>query len=252
MAGEILRRNIEIDIRSLLPAVSQPTLVVHCTRDPLMPVEFGRYIAAHIPDARLVEIDGEFHASWRSEDQAKVRVPIRAFLDDMQGFVGAGPGERVLATVLFSDIVGSTDRAVDLGDAAWRRLLDRHDTITEEQVTRFGGRVVKTTGDGVLATFDGPSRAVACARALHEATSSIGLPIRAGLHTGEVERRGKDLGGIGVHIAARVAGLAAPGEVLATRTVRDLTVGSGLEFSERGRHQLKGLPDEWELYGLIG
>jgi class 3 adenylate cyclase len=152
--------------------------------------------------------------------------------------------------VLFTDIVGSTERAASLGDDAWRRVLDEHDAIAAQRIAAFDGTVVKTTGDGVLATFDGPSRAVACARAIHEGLASLDLQMRAGVHTGELERRGHDVGGIGVHIGSRIAGLAEPGEVWVSRTVKDLTAGSGLEFDARGAYELKGVPDQWELYAL--
>jgi len=251
MARQILQRNVEIDIRELLPAVTQPTLVIHCDADPLIPVEMGRYIADNIPNARFVEIEGDFHGSWRPADWVHIGSVVRAFLAELDGFSRSPRADRVLATVLFTDIVGSTERAADLGDAAWRALLDRHDAAVTEQVGRFDGRLVKMTGDGMLASFEGPSRAVLCARALHGIATTLGFPIRAGVHTGEVEVRGTDLGGIGVHIAARVAALADAGEVLATRTVRELTAGSGLEFAERGRHELKGVPDEWDLFALV-
>jgi class 3 adenylate cyclase len=180
------------------------------------------------------------------------------FLDEVEEFLTgerpavAVPVERVLATVLFTDIVGSTERAADVGDKEWRRLLDEHDAIGAGRVSKFDGRLVKTTGDGLLATFDGPSRAVACAEAIRDALAPLGLEIRAGVHTGELERRGDDVGGIGVNIGSRIAGLAGPGEVWVSRTVKDLTAGSGLEFAGLGRHELKGVPDDWELFALAG
>lgn len=250
MAREILLRNVEIDVTALLPSISVPTLVAHCTGDPAMPFALGQQLAAGIPGARFVAIDGGFHGSWRPEDQRKIGEPVAAFLGEVEGVGVPGSGDRVLATILFTDIVDSTKHAVDAGDAAWRALLDQHDQLADHHVTRFGGRVVKSTGDGVLAVFDGPSRAVQCARDLHHAAAALGVPIRAGLHTGEVERRGEDVGGVGVHIAARVAALADAGEVLASRTVRDLTFGSDLEFASVGARVLKGVPDEWEIYRL--
>jgi class 3 adenylate cyclase/pimeloyl-ACP methyl ester carboxylesterase len=248
MARSILARNIEIDVRPILPTVAAPTLVLHSTRDPLIPVAWGRYIADHVPGARWVEHDADYHMTY---DGASAW-----FLDETETFfTGHSPvvaiaAERVLATVLFTDIVGSTERAVSVGDQAWRGVLDRHDAIATDQVSAHGGRLVKTTGDGILATFDGPSRAVACAKAINEGLASIELEVRAGVHTGELERRGDDVGGIGVHIGSRIAGLAGPGEVWVSRTVKDLTAGSGLEFDARGSHELKGVPDEWELYAL--
>jgi class 3 adenylate cyclase len=248
MAAEILRRNCEIDIRAVLPAVNVPTLVLHSTGDPLVRVEWGRYIAEHVPGARWVEHDADYHGTY---DGAGVW-----YLDDLEEFltghrsVPAAPATRVLATVLFTDIVGSTEKAASLGDDAWRRLLDEHDSIATQRIAAFEGTVVKSTGDGVLATFDGPSRAVACAQAINDGLASIDLQVRAGVHTGELERRGDDVGGIGVHIGSRIAGLAGPGEVWVSRTVKDLTAGSGLEFDARGAHALKGVPEEWELYAL--
>jgi class 3 adenylate cyclase/alpha-beta hydrolase superfamily lysophospholipase len=248
MARQILTRNIEIDVRAVLPAVNVPTLVLHSTNDPLVPVAWGRYIAEHVVDARFIERDADYHMIW---DGANAW-----FLDDVEEFVtghrpaATTPSARVLATVLFTDIVGSTERAASLGDHEWRRLLDEHDTIAAQRIAAFDGTVVKTTGDGVLATFDGPSRAVACAQAIREELVSLDLQVRAGVHTGELERRGDDVGGIGVHIGSRIAGLAGPGEVWVSRTVKDLTAGSGLEFDARGAHALKGVPEQWELYAL--
>ena len=248
MARQVLTRNIEIDVRAVLPAVNVPTLVLHSTNDPLVPVAWGRYIADHVPGARMIEHDADYHMIW---DGASAW-----FLDDVEEFVtghrpeAATDAERVLATVLFTDIVGSTEKAAALGDNAWRRLLDEHDAIANQRIAAYDGTMVKATGDGVLATFDGPSRAVACARAINESLAVLDLQMRAGVHTGELERRGDDVGGIGVHIGSRIAGLANPGEVWVSRTVKDLTAGSGLEFDARGAHALKGVPEQWELYAL--
>lgn len=281
LAADIMRRNVEIDVRAVLPAVTAPTLVMHNTGDPVCPVEWGRYMARHIPGAEYFEQDGDFHGSWRPQDFAPFNERFMEFHDlhegrgaarpaDVARGDGAGGGggagagedgrgdadgagaERRVATVLFTDIVGSTEKAAELGDGAWRELLDRHDTLSAGAVERLGGWLVKTTGDGILATFDGPSRGVECARAIQEAVGPLGLAVRAGVHTGEIERRGNDVGGIGVHIGARVASLAGPGEVWATRTVKDLTAGSGLVFSERGRQVLKGIPDEWDVFAVEG
>jgi class 3 adenylate cyclase/alpha-beta hydrolase superfamily lysophospholipase len=250
MARHILERNLEMDVRAVLPTVSTPTLVLHSSGDPLVPAAWGRYVAEHIPGARYVEHEADYHMTYDGEHSWFIDEVV-TFLTGVQP---AGPKlatERFLATVLFTDIVDSTKQAASLGDRAWRELLDRHDTASRDQVTAFGGRVVKTTGDGVLATLDGPSRAVECAVAIRDAVDPLGLKIRAGVHTGEVERRGDDVGGIGVNIGSRVAALAGPGEVWVSRTVKDLTTGSGLEFLERGRHELKGVPEEWELFALV-
>lgn len=249
LAGQILRRNVDLDVRALLPAIGAPTLVLHTKGDPIISVAQGRYLAEHIEGARFVEHEGRFHMVWRAEDMW--------YLDEVETFLtGHRPGpveaERFLSTVLFTDIVGSTDEAARLGDRAWRGVLDDHDRLAAEQVTRNGGRVVKTTGDGLLALFDSPSRAIACARGINAAVEPVGVRIRAGIHTGEVEGRGDDVGGLGVHIGARIAALAGTGEVWVSRTVRDLTTGSGLTFDGQGRHPLKGVPEEWELYSVAG
>ena len=248
VAAEIMRRNSEIDIRELLPTLRVPTLVVHTTGDPAVPVALGRYLADHITGARFVELPGDFHTSWIASDMQPALDVILEF------FVGTHvrrPSERFLATVLFTDIVASTARASALGDRRWSSLLDRHDQTSRRIVERFGGRVVKQTGDGLLATFDGPARAVEGAQTLRDALGSE-VPIRAGLHTGEIEQRGNDVGGIAVHIAARVAALAASGDILVSRTVRDLVVGSDLTFEDRGAHELKGVPEAWQLYAALG
>jgi len=245
MIVEIMRRNYEIDVRPLLPTLRVPTLVVHARDDPMVPVELGRYLASHIPDARYVELPLAMHTSWHADD-------YEPLLDAVIEFVtGARPPvrrERILATVMFTDIVDSTRRAADVGDRRWRALLDEHDLRSRQLVSRFGGQLVKQTGDGTLATFDGPARAVRCAQDLRLSLAAAGMPIRAGMHTGEVEQRDDDVGGIAVHIAARVAALAAEGEILVSRTVRDLVVGSDLEFEDRGEYELKGVPDHWHVY----
>jgi class 3 adenylate cyclase len=248
MARSILEHNCAIDVRPILSTVSAPTLVLHSARDPLVLAPWGRWIADHVPDARWIEGDADYHKTYDGS--------TAWFMDEVEEFLTGQrpapsvPTQRVLATVLFTDIVGSTERAASVGDDTWRRMLDQHDAISIEHVRAFEGTVVKTTGDGVLATFDGPSRAVACARAISDGLAPLDLAVRAGVHTGELERRGDDVGGIGVHIGSRIAGLAGPGEVWVSRTVKDLTAGSGLTFSERGRYELKGVPDEWELYAL--
>ncbi|MEY2404073.1 MAG: hypothetical protein QOD38_1624 [Acidimicrobiaceae bacterium] len=253
MARQIIRANVDIDVRALLPSVSAPTLVLHTSHDPLVWPAWGNYLSEHIPGARHLELPGDYHCSWRHDDTLAVINPTLNFLtEDLEpAVVPTAAAQRVLATVLFTDIVGSTERAVALGDTAWRQLLDRHDIRAAEAIEGSGGRLIKTTGDGLLATFDGPSRAIDATHAIQAATTSLGLQIRAGVHTGEVERRGNDVSGIGVHIAARVAGLAQPGEILATRMVRDLTAGSELVFAERGEHALKGVPATWELFAVV-
>jgi class 3 adenylate cyclase len=236
--------NAEIDVRPILPVITVPTLVVHRGRDQVVNVGQGRYAAEHIPGARYVELDGEDHLLIGGDPDALVD-EVEEFLT---GVRQSREIDRVLATVLFTDIVGSTQLAAELGDRAWRRKLDEHDDVTRRELRRFNGREVKATGDGILATFDGPARAVRCASAIGEATKRIGLDVRAGLHTGECEVRGTDLGGLAVHIAARVGALAGAGEVLVSSTVKDLVVGAGIGFVERGTHSLKGVPGEWRLF----
>jgi len=231
------------DVRPVLDTIQVPTLVLHRTGDGFSSVEQGRYLAEHIPGARLVELPGEDHAGWEGDD-----TPGNDAIEEfITGHRPVREPDRVLATVLFTDIVGSTEQARELGDRRWRELLDRHDDLARAELDRHQGRLIKTTGDGLLATFDGPARAIRCASALRD-----GLPvaIRAGLHTGEVELRGDDVGGIAVHIGARVAALAGEREVLVSRTVKDLVAGSGIEFTDRGTHALKGVADEWQLYAV--
>lgn len=245
MAVDILKLNVEIDIRALLPSVRVPTLVLHTDDDPLIPVATARYLAEHLPDARFLTRPGDFHATWNPDELW--------FLDEVERFFDGErrsrpESQRSLATVLFTDIVGSTEQASAMGDLAWRRVLDRHDEAGADAVARFRGHVVKSTGDGLLATFDSPSSGVGCAQHLRERMARIGVRIRAGLHTGEVELRDGDVGGIAVHIAARIAGLAGDDQVWVSRTVKDLTAGSGLELEPSGRHPLKGIEEEWELY----
>jgi class 3 adenylate cyclase len=206
----------------------------------------ARYAAEHIPGARLLEQPGEDHLPWLGDTEG-VLDAIEEFVTGSRHHVDE---DRILAAVLFTDIVDSTRRAADAGDRRWRELLDTHDEISVSEVERFRGRRVKTTGDGMLALFDGPARGVRCAEAVRDAVAELGIEIRAGLHVGECELRGDDVGGLAVHIGARVAGLAEPGEILVSRTVRDLAAGSGLRFAERGEHELKGIPDRWPLYAV--
>ncbi len=243
--GEMIFRS---DVRHVLPTIRTPTLVVHRSGDPWVPVEAARYLADAIGDARFVECPGIDHVPWVGD--------TGCILDAIEEFVtGERPTvelDRVLATVMFTDIVSSTERAVERGDRRWREILDEHDRIVADRVQGYRGRLVKSTGDGVLATFDGPARAVRAACGVRDALRGAGLEVRAGLHTGEIELRGQDVGGVGVHISQRVSALAGPREVLVSRTVKDLVFGSGLEFAERGSHELKGIPGAWELFVVTG
>jgi class 3 adenylate cyclase len=237
----------QIDVRDILGSVRVPTLVLHRKNDAI-PVEFGREIAAAIPAARLVELEGVDHLPAVG-DIKSITGEVEQFLTGQRH---EHPPDRVLATVLFTDIVDSTRRAAELGDRSWRELLERHDEMTRTEITRFQGRVVKHTGDGFLATFDGPTRAVRCATTLAERMPELGIDVRSGLHTGECELRGEDIGGIAVHIGARIAALAQAGEVLVSSTVTDLVNGSGIAFQDRGTHVLKGVPGEWKLFTPAG
>jgi class 3 adenylate cyclase len=243
-----LRAMFEVDVRSLLPLVQAPTLVLHRRDFRLLPIEHGRYLAEHIPDARLVVLPGaDGPLTW--EDPEVTLGHIEEFLTGVRGTV---PATRVLATVLFTDIVASTERAAELGDRRWRELLQVHDDLGTRLVEQSGGRVVKSTGDGLLATFDGPGRAIAGAVALRDQLADIDVQIRAGLHAGEVELRGDDVGGIAVHIAARIMAEAGPGEVVVSRTVRDLVAGSDRHLEDRGTHQFKGVAGDWQLFAVAG
>lgn len=248
MAVEIMRRNLEIDVRPALSAVTAPTLVLHQTGDPAVPVESARYLADRIPGARLHEMPGDFHGSWRGEDSRQFLREVLQFLG--AGGADAGPVDRILATILFTDITGSTQLAGRIGDSAWHELLDQHDSIAARHIDRCGGRMISTTGDGVLARFDGPARGIQCAQEIAEGLRPLGVRIRAGVHTGEVELRGGDVTGLGVVIARRVCDLASGDEVLVSRTVKDLVVGSQISFTSRGVHSLKGLAEHWELYAV--
>jgi class 3 adenylate cyclase len=238
-----LTMNALIDIRPVLGAISAPTLVVHRSQDRVADVHNGRYCAEHIVGAKYVELPGEDHWWWIGDSEAVIN-EIQEFLT---GHRHQPETERVLKTVLFTDIVGSTVQASQLGDRRWRELLDKHDRAIRMDLERYRGEEVNTTGDGFLACFDGPARAIRCAQAIVATARPLGIEIRAGLHTGECELRGSDLAGIAVHVGARVAALADAGEVLVTSTVRDLVAGSGIAFDERGRHSLKGVPGQWTL-----
>ena len=232
------------DVRQVLQSIQVPTLVLHVQDNPLLPIAHGRYIAEHIQGAEFIELPG---ADLGGGIPAGGIADIAEFLT---GERSLGEIDRILTTVLFTDIVGSTTRAASLGDQHWRSLLDAHDRAIREQLRRFRGNEINTTGDGFVASFDGPARAIRCAREITEATGKLGIELRVGLHTGECEVRGEDLGGLAVHIAARVATLANPGEVLVSGTVKDLVVGSGIEFSEQGEHELKGVPGSWKLFAV--
>jgi pimeloyl-ACP methyl ester carboxylesterase len=244
MVMPLARIATRTDVRHLLPSISVPTLVVHRTRECFIDVRAARYVAEHIPGARMVEVPGVDHVPY-TEYSSEILDAVEEFLT---GSLQSAMTDRVLATLVFTDIVGSTERAADLGDAAWRTVLDDLDRVVTREVGAARGRVVKFTGDGHLATFDGPARAIRCAEALAGAARGLGLELRSGIHTGEVELRGDDVGGIAVHIAARVMAMAGASEVLVSGAVPPLVAGSGIEFSDRGVHSLKGVPGEWQLH----
>jgi pimeloyl-ACP methyl ester carboxylesterase len=245
-AVALLRMNTQIDVRDVLPTIRVPTLVLHRDGDRDVSVEESRWIASQIPGARYVELPGDEHLIWAGD--------VDAVVDEVEEFLtGSRPvpeADRVLATVLFTDIVGSTERAAELGDRRWRTVLEQHHGIVRRELQRFRGREVDTAGDGFLATFDGPARAIRCACAVRDAVGPLSIDIRAGLHTGECELMGDKVGGIAVHTGARVASAAGPGEVLVSRTVRDLVAGSGIRFEDRGERELKGV-GSWRLYSVV-
>jgi pimeloyl-ACP methyl ester carboxylesterase len=241
----LVRMNSQIDISGILPTIRVPTLIIHRTEDVTINVEGGRYLAEHIPGARYIELPGKDHPPWIGDNGDEIADAIQEFLTGSRAAVEV---DRVLATVLFTDIVGSTEKAAALGDRRWRNLLDDHHLTIRRNLSRFRGNEVKTTGDGILATFDGPARGVRCACTIAEEIRPLGIDVRAGLHTGECEIMGRDVGGIAVHIGARVASLAGAGQVLVSRTVKDLVAGSGLRFADRGNQTLKGVPGEWQIY----
>jgi class 3 adenylate cyclase len=242
----MMRMVVEIDLRPILPSISTPTLVVHRSGDRWYPIAHGRYLAEHIPNAEFVELEGSEHDIAFGDSQAVI-LRIEEFLT---GASHVPELDRILVTVLFTDIVASTSEASRLGDRTWHGLLDQHDALVQRQLGRYRGRMIKATGDGLLAIFDGPARAVRCAAAIRDALRGFGLDVRAGLHTGEVEMRDQDVTGLAVNIAQRVSSSAAASEILVSRTVVDLVAGSGIEFDARGERQLRGVPGVWQLYSV--
>jgi class 3 adenylate cyclase len=247
VAAAVVRMLFSLDVRNVLPTISVPTLVVNRRGNPVIPPDSGRDMAARIPNAKFVQVPGDDYG-LAVGDVDPVIDEIEEFLTGARHRLG---GDRVLATVLFTDIVDSTRHAAELGDERWRELLEAHDAGGEREVRQFGGVIADFAGDGLLASFDGPARAVRCAFALRERFQTLGIEIRAGIHTGEVERRENRVAGIGVHIASRILTLARPREVLVSRTVRDLVAGSGLQFQDRGTHAFKGVPDEWQVLAAL-
>ena len=241
-----IRSHSRDDVRTVLPTLSVPTLVVHRRDDKYRPIALGHYLAERIPGARMVELEGEDHLPYLG-DWSSVVAAIEEFIT---GSHTKHSADRVLATLLFTDIVDSTRTAESLGDLRWGALLSRHNDVMRDEIRRFRGREVNTTGDGFLALFDGPARAIECGMAARDRLADLGIDIRAGVHTGEVEVLGDDVGGIGVHIGARVAAMGRPGEVVVSRTVKDLVAGSQMSFEHRGSHRLKGIADEWDLYSV--
>jgi class 3 adenylate cyclase len=245
-AVALAQMNTYVDVRSVLPAVHVPTLVIHRSGDLDVKVAEGRFIADRIPGAKFVELPGSDHFLAAGDTDA-IADEVEEFLT---GARHVRAQERVLATVLFTDIVDSTAKATSMGDRRWHDLLERHHALVRREIARFAGREIKTTGDGFLVTFDGPARAIRCAMALVADVRGLGIEIRAGIHTGECEMIGDDVGGVAVHIASRVLSKAAPSEVLVSSTLRDLVAGSGLRFASRGKHELKGVPGDWELLAV--
>lgn len=243
----LMRANYEIDVRHILPSIHLPTLIMHRVGDALVPVEQGRYLASHIPGAKYLEVPGTDHTVSDLETQDIIADEIEEFVT---GERHRPEADRVLATVMFTDIVGSTQRASEMGDSRWRELRGNWQDLMRKELAAYRGREVDTAGDGLLATFDGPARAVRCACSVRERVHALGLQVRTGLHTGECELAGDSVVGIAVHIGARIAAIAGPDEVLVSSTVKDLTAGSGLKFGDRGPHTLKGVPDDWRLFAV--
>ena len=250
MAASIARMNFDLDVRPVLPLISAPTLVVHRTGDPIVERDSVVELAKLIPGSRRVELPGDWHFNLTPGPENDAFDVVEEFITGLKPTL-AVEVDRVLATVLFTDIVDSTRHAAEQGDQRWKEVLDSHDRILRDELTRHRGQEVNTTGDGFLARFDGPARAIRCAQAIVSSANRLGVEVRAGVHAGECLVRGDDLAGIAVHIGARVAALARPGEVLTSSTVRDLVAGSGIEFEDRGLHQLKGVPGEWQLLAVL-
>lgn len=247
----LMQLNSQINIDNVLPSVRVPSLILHRTEDPTVSIQAGRFLAKHIPHARLVELEGSDHIYWIGDNAPQIADMILKFIAKP----GAEPRrtvtpQRVLATILFTDIVGSTERAQQLGDKKWHGLLQAHDATIRREILRFRGSEVKSLGDGFLILFDGPARAIHCAKAIMEAMVPLGIQIRAGVHTGEVEQSQSDVQGIAVHLAARIMQSAAGGQVIISRTVKDLVAGSGIEFEDAGEHSLKGLAERWQLFSV--
>ena len=245
-AQAIVRRMLLSDVRPALAAITAPTLVMHRTGDRKVPIAMGRYLAEHIPESRFIELPGEDALPFVGDVDSLI-AEVEEFVTGQRSSFDV---DRLLATVLFTDIVDSTRLAADSGDSGSRGLLDQHDALVQRQLERFRGRAVKSTGDGFMATFDGPVRAMRCACAIRDGAQKLGVEIRAGLHTGEVEVRGDDIAGIAVHLASRVAALARPSEVLVSSAIPPLVAGSGITFVERGEHTLKGVPGSWKLFAV--
>jgi class 3 adenylate cyclase len=245
----LMRMNSQIDITDILPSVNVPTLIIHRRDDVTVDVEAGRLLSERIPNAKYVELSGVDHLPMVGENPNQILDEMAQFLT---GELRPIETERILATVLFTDIVDSTKRTAELGDRRWRDLLERHHSLLRGELNRFRGREVDTAGDGFFATFDGPARAIRCACTIQEAVAKIGLTIRAGLHTGECEMMADKISGIAVHIGARVMNHATPGEVLVSSTVKDLVAGSGISFVDRGAYELKGVPGKWRMFAVTG
>jgi class 3 adenylate cyclase/pimeloyl-ACP methyl ester carboxylesterase len=250
MAEALVRTVMQIDVRDVLASVHVPTLVLHLDDDRAIPVEAGELLAAGIPGARLVKFQGSDHVFWLGQMRALADDVVDEIERFVTGAVHNAVPDRVLSSVLFTDIVASTTRAAELGDRAWREVLERHDEFVDRVVSQHGGRVVKHIGDGALSAFDGPAMAMRCAEALREEVAELGIQLRGGIHTGECEAIGEDLGGLAVHIGARVGALAGPGEIVVSSTVKELVVGSDMQFTDRGEHELRGVPGSWRLYAL--
>jgi class 3 adenylate cyclase len=244
-----MRMNSEINIDNILSSISVPTLVLHRTEDPTVSIQAGRFLAAHIPKAKLVELDGPDHIYWLGDNALQIADLVVNFITQPGTEAPVAPGSSsVLATILFTDIVDSTSRANEMGDKAWRELLQAHDATVRREIARFRGTEVKSLGDGFLVLFDGPARAIHCAQAVTGAMAPLGIKVRTGLHTGEVERTNRDVLGVAVHLAARIMGTASAGDVVISRTVKDLVAGSGIAFDDIGEHSLKGIEEKWQLF----